>query len=428
MKVDMTLAQALEKASPRLRSKMQYSVDLMRKAESLALRYDSANGFYLAFSGGKDSQALIHMAQLAGVKFDAHFSPTSVDPPELIRFIRQYYPECKFGKLEKSIYTEFIKRKCLPSMKMRWCCAEFKEKGGEGRVTLVGVRNSESVKRSKRKEVEVTSRKFSGNLDEFGEWSGKRIAKMQRRVDKDTQFDQFSEHKEQIVTCVGGKDKIVVSPIIHWDETDVWEFLNKVVSVPHCSLYDGGWTRIGCICCPMASIKSTIRDIKRWPYVKEKWIKAIMEIRRQGVVDIQCAENQGITPPKYCKQDIYQLSKYGIKIPLSRLSCGTSGQTCVGGWGVQTPAYQQDTPHNELGGAVSLAKTSAPTHRNLGGFSDSANGDCSAVGAEYNEQIERAVAEAIFDWWISKKSYKEWYAEKYLQSSFDFINDENEQV
>ena len=67
-------------------------------------------------------------------------------------------------------------------------------------------------------------------------------------------FDQWSEHQEKMVTCVGGKDKILVSPIIHWTEKDVWEFLNAQ-NIPHCSLYDKGYKRIGCILCPMSNYK-----------------------------------------------------------------------------------------------------------------------------------------------------------------------------
>ena len=50
-----------------LRRKLDYSVDLLRKAERMALRLDPENGFWLAFSGGKDSQALYHVARLAGM-------------------------------------------------------------------------------------------------------------------------------------------------------------------------------------------------------------------------------------------------------------------------------------------------------------------------------------------------------------------------
>lgn len=36
----------------------------------------------------------------------------------------------------------------------------------------------------------------------------------------------------------------------------------------------------------------------------------------------------------------------------------------------------------------------------------------------YNE--EDMIAENIFDWWISGKSYKKWYADKFLQLKIDF--------
>lgn len=74
-----------------LDKKIDYSIALLRKAESMSLRLDPENGFYLAFSGGKDSQALYHIAQMAGVKFKAHMNLTSVDPPEVIRFVKRQY-------------------------------------------------------------------------------------------------------------------------------------------------------------------------------------------------------------------------------------------------------------------------------------------------------------------------------------------------
>lgn len=58
----------------------------------------------------------------------------------------------------------------------------------------------------------------------------------------------------------GGKDKIVINPIIDWTREDVWYFLNEVVKVEHCELYDKGWQRIGCLFCPMASQKEIIKQ------------------------------------------------------------------------------------------------------------------------------------------------------------------------
>ena len=36
------------------------------------------------------------------------------------------------------------------------------------------------------------------------------------------------------------------------------------------------------------------------------------------------------------------------------------------------------------------------------------------------EEQENEIAENIFDWWISGKSYKRWYADKFLQLKIKF--------
>ena len=278
MNLNITLEQALDKASPVLQKKMLRSVELIRKAEKLSLTYDDTDGFFLAFSGGKDSQALYHITRLAGVKFRAHFSPTTVDPPQLIRFIRKNYPDCEFGKVSKNIYDMAVEKQILPTMRVRWCCAEYKEMAGAGKVTLIGIRHAESARRAKRNEVEISNRKFSGNFEQFTEWQEEQIRKKYKNLNQ----DQFSYDKTQEVRCINGKDSILVSPIIDWTEADVWEFLNKVCEVPHCELYDKGYHRIGCILCPMSSYKQKKKECLDFPYVKEKWIDAIKKIRMGG--------------------------------------------------------------------------------------------------------------------------------------------------
>ena len=81
------------------------------------------------------------------------------------------------------------------------------------------------------------------------------------------------------------EDKILVSPIINWTERDVWEFLNKVVKVPHCKLYDEGYKRIGCILCPMSNYRQKIRDMQRFPHVKRKWIQTIQKLIDAGYIN-----------------------------------------------------------------------------------------------------------------------------------------------
>lgn len=279
MKTEIKLEEALERASSRLREKMLHSVSLLRRAEKIALSYDHDDGFYLAFSGGKDSQALIHIAQLAGVRFKAHYSPTSIDPPAVIRFIRKEYPEVCFEKLQCSIFAKAVEKGILPSQNIRWCCDEFKEHAGAGKVTLIGIRKAESARRNKRNEVEMSSHKFSGDLDGLDEYRRK---KLQKSKGTPSVANTDAIENETITGCISGKDSLLISPIIYWTEKDVWEFLNDVVRVPHCVLYDQGWKRLGCICCPMSSHKQKVRELKLYPHIKEKWLQAIMAIRKGG--------------------------------------------------------------------------------------------------------------------------------------------------
>lgn len=282
MNIDITLAEALERASEGLRKKMLHSVELLQKAEKIALNYDAENGYYLAFSGGKDSQAFFHMTQLAGVKFRGHMNLTSVDPPEVIRFVKKNYPEVELLKPGKSIFQIAVEKQILPTMRVRWCCAEYKETAGAGKVTLIGIRKAESARRAKRNEVEINNRKFSGNLDGLDEYRQELKAKRARRKSKEQGVNITNADEEQTLSCIHGKESLLISPIIYWTEKDVWEFLNDVVKVPHCSLYDEGWHRIGCIGCPMSSAKQKRIENERYPHIKRNWIRAIKAIRNGG--------------------------------------------------------------------------------------------------------------------------------------------------
>lgn len=273
-----------------MKNKLLHSVELLRKAERLALRYDKEDGFFLAFSAGKDSQALYHVAKMAGVRFKAHINWTSVDPPQVIRFKRREYPDVVEKAPEWSIYDRAVQRGILPSMRIRWCCADFKETAGAGKVTLIGIRSEESIRRARRHEVEVSSKKFSGDLDQFYEWQEAELKRkegvLSRRLKREKvkiNEDEFSMMKENEVRCIGGKDSILISPIFDWTEKDVWYFLNEVVHAPHCELYDKGYKRIGCILCPMSSHKQKLKEIQDFPHVKRRWIEAIKAIRAGGV-------------------------------------------------------------------------------------------------------------------------------------------------
>lgn len=115
--------------------------------------FEPKEGYFLAFSGGKDSQCVYHLAKMAGVKFDAHYSVTSVDPPELVRFIMEQYPDVirehpkdKDGR-PVTMWSLIADETMPPTRIARYCCERLKECSGQGRVTMTGVRWAESVNR-----------------------------------------------------------------------------------------------------------------------------------------------------------------------------------------------------------------------------------------------------------------------------------------
>ena len=179
--------------------------------------FEPPEGYWLAFSGGKDSQTIYHLAQEAGVKFEAHFSVTTVDPPELLAFIKTHYPDVIWDRPEKSMFR-LIVTYGLPTRLHRFCCKTLKECGGDGHLVLTGIRWAESARRAKRPMTE---------------------------------------------NCYRGKYKTYLHPIIDWSDADVWSYLG---TRPHCELYDQGYKRIGCVMCPMKN-KERLKDAERWPRI-----------------------------------------------------------------------------------------------------------------------------------------------------------------
>lgn len=236
-----------------LQNRIDYSIALLRRAEPLALKMDE-RGFHLAFSGGKDSQVLYHIAEMAGVKFHAEMQVTTLDPPELMAFVRKNYPDVKLNRPEINFYKLIEKKKMLPLRQVRYCCSVLKEQAGAGTCTLLGVRSAESAKRATRKEVEQIGKK--GEL---------------------FNLDQWNRNNEQGIECVGGKDKIVISPIFNWTNRDIWEFI-RGNNIEYCKLYDEGFHRIGCLFCPMKSDKIKAKERQRYPKVERTIKRSIQDL------------------------------------------------------------------------------------------------------------------------------------------------------
>lgn len=72
-----------------LKRKIAYSIALIQRAEPTALRYRD-KGFFVAFSGGKDSQVLLDLVRRSHVLFTAQYNLTTLDPPENVHFIKEH--------------------------------------------------------------------------------------------------------------------------------------------------------------------------------------------------------------------------------------------------------------------------------------------------------------------------------------------------
>lgn len=226
------------------------------------------------FSGGKDSQVMLALVEMAGVKYHAEMQVTSVDPPNLMRFVRKHYPQVKLNLPKLNMRQLIIKKKMLPTRIARFCCAELKEQAGAGCVTCIGIRAAESTKRAKRHAIEVQGKRIGFDIinDKLVESTpgGEQL------------FEMDSETK---VYCVNGKDKVTLAPIFNWTDTDVWDFIREH-NLPYCDLYDKGFHRIGCMFCPMSQPATKRREMEMFPLVAERvYIKAIRELMKMGKYD-----------------------------------------------------------------------------------------------------------------------------------------------
>lgn len=198
----------------------------------------------LGFSGGKDSIATYLVMVRSGIPFIPVYSLTSVDPPELVQYIKKIfnpwaesnlYPTVRFAKYNiwksgenkgklKTMWALLSNRAIPPTRLARYCCDELKERTGqEGDTIFTGVRWEESRARRER----------------------------------------------QIVNFYKGK--IMVRPIVDWSEVEVWSYILEN-EIPYCKLYDRGWDRLGCIGCPLGSNQK--KELALYPKYRKLYIKS----------------------------------------------------------------------------------------------------------------------------------------------------------
>ena len=147
-----------------LQEKVEESKRILRLAADMSRAYYNAP-LILAYSGGKDSQVLLDLAEkcLTNDQFEVMNGHTTVDCPETVYFIRKEFKRLE----EKGIKTtidyhkdengqpvsmwNLIPQKYMPPTRIiRYCCQVLKEQGTPNRICALGVRAAESSKRKGR--------------------------------------------------------------------------------------------------------------------------------------------------------------------------------------------------------------------------------------------------------------------------------------
>lgn len=248
-----------------------YGKDKVQVAIERLKAFEPPEGYYLAFSGGKDSVVIKALADMAGVKYDAHFRHTSVEHPETIRFTREYHPDVaieypRYDDGTRITMWNLIPKNLFPPTRIvRYCCEALKETGGIGRMTITGVRWDESVNRKANQgEITVMSpkKRTKEEMLNSGNFSPTRRGGLVLNNDN-------ADSRRMIERCYK-MTKTVLNPIIDWTDAEVWEFI-KAYDIPYCKLYDEGFKRIGCIGCPMGN---NGKELERFPEFKKLYLKA----------------------------------------------------------------------------------------------------------------------------------------------------------
>lgn len=194
----------------------------------------------VAYSGGKDSDVILELTRMTGIKYRAIYRNTTIDPPGTIAHAIENGAEIL---RPKETFFHLIEQNGFPNRFMRFCCRFLKEYKVLDRC-IMGVRKAESTKRAERYNEPTECRYYGSN----------------------------KEHVEAFY------------PILEWSDDDVVEFITARGIKIH-SLYfrqDGSIDpkrRLGCMCCPLAYYKKRIEQFKQHPKMVRAYIRAGLKFR-----------------------------------------------------------------------------------------------------------------------------------------------------
>lgn len=228
-----------------------------RAIQYLKMFEPESEPYYLCYSGGKDSDCIRILAELAGVRHDINHNLTTVDAPETVRYIRTI-PNVIINKPELSMWQLIVKNKMPPTRIARYCCKELKEKGGF--VRIIG----------KPKTVSKLAVKNDVNF-RLTEKGGVVLN------------DDNSETRRFVEQCYR-TTSTMVNPIVDWTDKDVWEFLHHYGCASN-PLYQCGAKRIGCIGCPLQNFRGMKKDFANYPKYRAAYVRTfdkMVEARKKA--------------------------------------------------------------------------------------------------------------------------------------------------
>jgi phosphoadenosine phosphosulfate reductase len=215
-----------------------------------------------------------------------------------VRFVRDRHADVSIDKAfypddyrnerlagEQITMWNLIPEKLMPPTRLvRYCCEKLKERGGDGRVIVTGVRWAESVnRRDNQGPVVIQGINAADELEgQESLFDDDPTIQRSKRFDSAVLMADNDENRKLVEFCYQ-HHKTTVNPIVEWEDSDVWEFI-KAERVPYCELYDCGYTRLGCIGCPMSRPRKRLAEFEAFPKYRYHYLKAferMLEKRRE---------------------------------------------------------------------------------------------------------------------------------------------------
>lgn len=273
--------------------------------------------YFLCYSGGKDSDTVLLLARLAGVRFEAIHNLTTVDAPETVRYV-QAQKEIRIETPAKSMWQLIEENKRPPTRAVRYCCRLLKETSGKNRVKITGVRWDESKSRrqnqgvatiiGKPKAVETTARHVGAEI------ANNENGSIVLNLDNDP--------ARRLVEQCYRTTTTLVNPIIDWTDEDVWAFLHHYGCRSN-PLYEArekagtfvpcGERRIGCIGCPLSGGRKMKKDFMRYPKYRDNYLRAfdrMLRARKESGMQTDSWRNAVDVMLRWVEEDPFQQRIY----------------------------------------------------------------------------------------------------------------------